>query len=205
MAHPRIGHIGRGHLGCRVEAVDILHQIEDDAEHVEILTAGDEFGMGHRAAGQRLQHRDLALHGAVAVGPRMRRRAAQHQPAVVDTQPHDHVLRAARQRLDIADGSNRFRCPRTHALRAATAASSSVPGDLRRPVVEVGQRSAVPAGAHRPETDRDHADIVVARRRRQGLGQLPDTPAEGTRPRSTARAAAAPASSRIRCPGRAAR
>ena len=78
MAHLRIADVGGGDLVAGVEAVDLLHQIEDDAEHVEVLAGGDDARVRHLAAGQGVQHGDLALHGAVAIGPRVRRRAAQH-------------------------------------------------------------------------------------------------------------------------------
>ena len=80
----------------------------------------------HVAAGQSVQHGDLALHGAVAVRPRVRRRAAQHQPAPVDAQSTTTFCEPPASGATSVT-SEPMPCSRTQALTAATAASSSVP------------------------------------------------------------------------------
>ena len=45
MPHPRIPNICLGHVAARVETVDLLHEVEHDAEHVEVVAPGDEAGV----------------------------------------------------------------------------------------------------------------------------------------------------------------
>ena len=101
MTHRRVAHISRRDFVARVEPVDLVHQVEDNPEDIEVHTRGDDLRMRHRTAGERAQHRDLTLHGPVAVGPRMRRRTTQDQRAPVDFHAHHHVLAAAGQGHDV--------------------------------------------------------------------------------------------------------
>ena len=94
----RLGQAERG-----VEPVDRLHQVERGADHVEVRLGGDQAGVRHVGAGEGAEHAGLAAHRLVAVGPLVRRRAAQHELAVAAPEPQQHVLGAAGDQLDVAD------------------------------------------------------------------------------------------------------
>jgi hypothetical protein len=103
VAHSGVVDVGRRHLVARVEPVHLLHEVEHDAEHGEILATGDESRVRHRRSGKCAQHGDLAQHRLVARRAGVQRWPAQHHRPVVDPQPHHDVLRPARQRRHIGD------------------------------------------------------------------------------------------------------
>src|ERR1700730_3947627 len=96
-------HVRLSYLRAGVESVDVGHQIEDHAEHIEILTTADEFGMWHARTRHRAKCRDLPLHRLVT--GRARVASGPGTPHRAPPPPHsDHdVLRAARQRPDVGD------------------------------------------------------------------------------------------------------
>ena len=59
--------------------------------------------MRHVGAGEGGEDPRLAPHRLVAVRPLVRRRPAQHELAVAPTEPHEHVLRATGDQLDVGD------------------------------------------------------------------------------------------------------
>lgn len=176
MAHRRFGDVGGGDLVARVEAVDLFHEVEDHAHDAGVLARGDEFGVRHATSGQRAQHGDLALHRPVTVGPRVRRRAAQHQLSAVDIQAHHDVLAAAGQWHHIGDlrtdslhpdpvgerGDGRVveraGDPRNHGLRHCSGATSADPWKLFAEFAfHYPGGSERSAGHHHPEVLVDHA------------------------------------------------
>jgi hypothetical protein len=103
MPHARVAHIRVVHVVTGVEAVDLLHQVEHHAEHVEIVTPGDEARVRHRRACESLQCRDLAQHRLVARRTRVNGRPTQHHRTPIHVHPHHYVLRATGKWLDTGD------------------------------------------------------------------------------------------------------
>ena len=105
--------MGLGQAERGVEPVDRLHQVERGADDVEVGLGGDQAGVGHVGPGQRAEDPRLAAHRLVAVGPLVGWRPAQHVRVVAAAEPHEHVLRAAGDQLDVGDRTG-ARLPLVH-------------------------------------------------------------------------------------------
>ena len=100
--------------------MDRRHQVEDGAAHHGLVgAAGDEARMRHVAAGQGRQDALLAPHHVVAGGPQMLRPAAQDVVATAAREAHEHVLRAAGERLTCSIAPAGSPCSSIHRARTS--------------------------------------------------------------------------------------
>ena len=101
-----VGGVERRQPRRRIESVDGFHEVEDGPAHDGLVeTGGDEARMRHVGGRQGGEHSGLPPQGIVALRPEMRRRPAKDIVATPAGEAEQHVLGAARERLDALEGA----------------------------------------------------------------------------------------------------